>query len=282
MPLLRGKPIADALLAHAAARIRGSGITPGLAVVLIGDDQGSEIYVRLKGEAAERLGMRFDLRRFTSETDLAGVEDTLDELNRDDRIHGIIVQLPLPAGWDTDALISRIDPRKDADGFHPATLKRYLAGNDTAIPVLPRAVQELILASGIETRGAHAVALVNSDLFGRVIGHMLEQLGCVVTVLGRDAASGERSLLTQAQVVIAVSGVPGLVRLDTLRPDAVVIDAGITRVGDTVLGDVAGDKDGYGGWVTPIPGGVGPLTIACLLTRVTEAALTSVAAPPAS
>lgn len=273
MPLLRGKPIADQLLARTAVRREEGIVTPGLAVILVGDDPGSEIYVRLKGEAARSIGLLFDLHSFSVEDNPEHVGAAIDRLNRDERIHGIILQLPLPAGWDADALIARIDPAKDADGFHAATLECYLAGDDAAMPVLPRAIQELIRASGIAPRGETAVAFVNSALFGRVIGHMLEGLGFVTTVLERPSAAEVRQQAALSRVIVSVCGIPGLVVLDATRPDAVVIDAGITRVGDQVVGDVVGDKEPSSRWITPIPGGVGPLTIACLLDRVTTLAL---------
>lgn len=275
MPLLAGKPMAARILDETAQLIRDHHLTPGLAVILVGHDPGSEIYVRLKGEAARKIGMRFELHALPPDADQETVHDLILQLNSDERIHGIILQLPLPLGWNADALIGLISPKKDADGFHPKVLEDYLGGDEGAIPVLPQAIRELLLTPGVELAGAKAVALVNSRLFGQVIAHTLEQLGLSVEILLRQQVNDSRELLTDARVVVSVCGEPGILQLESLSPQAIVVDAGITRVEDKVLGDVAGDPARFSGWVTPIPGGVGPLTIACLLRRTTRLAFAS-------
>lgn len=272
MPLLYGKQRASELLTETAHHIHEQHLHPGLAVILVGNDSGSEIYVRLKSEAAERIGVRFFLYRFSEEDDPQVVRELILRLNQDRQVHGIIIQLPLPARWNPDEFIALIDSRKDADGFHPEVVARYLAGDTTLTPVLPRAIEVLIRSTGVPLQDERAVALVNSDIFGEVITRSLTTLGLRVATVKSSEIAGQRSLLSDARVVVSVCGRPGLVDLSHLRSDAVVVDAGITRVDGQVRGDISGDKESYAGWVTPIPGGVGPLTIACLLKRVTEIA----------
>ncbi len=272
MALLYGKQIASEILTETAHFIHEQHLHPGLAVILVGNDAGSEIYVRLKSEAAERIGIRFSLYRFSKEDNPQVVRDLILRLNQEREVHGIILQLPLPAGWDPDEFITLINPRKDADGFHPEVIKEYVAGNSHLTPVLPGAIEALITSTGALLQGERAVVLVNSDLFGRVIQQSLSTLGLQVTIVKSLEVAEHRSLLSDARVVVSVCGRPGLVNLSDLRSDAIVVDAGITRVNDRVQGDISGDKDRYTGWVTPIPGGVGPLTIACLLRRVAEIA----------
>lgn len=274
MALLYGKQIASEMLTETAHFIHEQHLHPGLAVILVGNDAGSEIYVRLKSEAAERIGIRFSLYRFSKEDNPQVVRDLILRLNQEREVHGIILQLPLPAGWDPDEFITLINPRKDADGFHPQVVKEYLAGNVHLTPVLPKAIETLITSTRTLLHGEQAVALVNSNLFGRVIQQSLSALGLQVTTVKSSSEVTEYiSLLNNARVVVSVCGRPGLLDLSHLRSDAIVVDAGITRVGDQVQGDISGDKDRYTGWVTPIPGGVGPLTIACLLRRVAEIAV---------
>lgn len=272
MALLYGKQIASEMLTETAHFIHEQHLHPGLAVILVGNDAGSEIYVRLKSEAAERIGIRFSLYRFSKEDNPQVVRDLILRLNQEREVHGIILQLPLPAGWDPDEFITLINPRKDADGFHPEVIKEYVAGNSHLTPVLPGAIEALITSTGALLQGERAVVLVNSDLFGRVIQQSLSTLGLQVTIVKSLEVAEHRSLLSDARVVVSVCGRPGLVNLSDLRSDAIVVDAGITRVNDRVQGDISGDKEHYTGWVTPIPGGVGPLTIACLLRRVAEIA----------
>lgn len=273
MPLLFGTPIAERILAQAKQTIEQAELQPGLAVILVGDDPGSTLYVRLKEKAALSIGIRYRLYQFTGiPEDMTEVMSLIRTLNRDPLVHGVLLQLPLPNGWDADHLIALIDPAKDADGFHQTTLKDYLSGDDTLIPVLPRAIRELLQATGVMLSGASAVALVNSTFFGTIIEHLLRTLGLTVHVIDRQNVSQEQAAIRQAKVIVSVVGEPGLIDLETVRKDAIVIDAGITRVGETICGDIAGDKQAYAGWVTPLPGGVGPVTIACLLDRVTDRA----------
>ena len=268
MPLLFGKPIAETILSETAQCIKEHNLRPGLAVILIGSDAGSEIYVKLKSEAAQRIGIRFFLYRFPVSGPIQDVRDLIMRLNQDESVHGIIIQLPLPKDWDVDELIALISPEKDADGFHPQVLDQFLNGRMEMIPVLPKAVNTLVQFSGCDIQGAIAVAIVNSELFGKVIARALSLIGLKVTVVRSDAIRDGLEIISTAQVIVSVCGRPGLISITDLRPDAVVVDAGITRVNGEVQGDIAGDKQNYTGWITPIPGGVGPLTIACLLERV--------------
>lgn len=268
MPLLFGKPIAETILSETAQYIKENDLHPGLAVILIGSDAGSEIYVKLKSEAAQKIGIRFFLYRFPVSGPIQDVRDLIMRLNQDESVHGIIIQLPLPKDWDADELIALISPEKDADGFHPQVLDQFLNGRIEMMPVLPKAVNTLVQFPGCDIQGAIAVAIVNSELFGKVIARALSLIGLKVTVVKSDAMRDKLEIISTAQVIVSVCGRPGLISITDLRPDAIVVDAGITRVNGEVRGDIAGDKQNYTGWITPIPGGVGPLTIACLLERV--------------
>lgn len=272
-PLL-GKPLADGILAGLKHTIEHSQITPGLAVLLVGNDPASEIYVGLKEKAARALGIRFERHVFASDTSPREILTTIDALNRNPSIHGIIIQLPLPEPFDESHLVNALSPDKDADGFHQDTLKHFFSGALEAEPVFPRAITHLIRSTGEEVAGKEAVVIANSEVFGQVMKRSLENLGLRTTLVLRQAVQDASDVIQKAKVVVVACGEPGLVESEMIAPGTIVIDGGITRVGERVLGDVdpAGFED-RPGWLTPVPGGVGPMTVAMLLARVTELAL---------
>lgn len=277
MALLSGKLIADRILAETTERVVQSGTTPGLAVVLVGDYIESQKYVALKEERAKEIGIHFEKILFPESVSQQELFQTIDILNGRADIHGIIVQLPLPEGFPTDEIIAHINPEKDTDGFHRETLRRFLTGDVTACPVFPRAIVELIRGTGLSFHGERAVALVNSDLMGKVMTHALSLEGLqseyVLSTATRETITSKTK---GARVVVTACGIPDVVVAEMLSSDAIVIDGGNVHVDGKVRGDV--DREGVEGHVaflSPVPGGVGPVTVATLLARVTDAALTN-------
>lgn len=274
MELLRGNLVAEKLDALTKARIEEGGIMPGLAVILVGEDKPSHIYVGLKEASAKRLGIRFEKHLFPQDVLEKEVRARISELNARPDIHGIIVQLPLPGSLEADRIIASIDPEKDTDGFHPMTLERFLAGDRSACPVFPRAIIELIRSSGEVLSGKRGLVLANSDLLGKVMVQALENEGIRGSYLLSFAPEGEiRESSLSADVVISACGRGHFISAGMLRDGAIVIDGGISYEGSKILGDIDHKSlQGKPGFVTPVPGGVGPVTVAALLARVAEAA----------
>jgi methylenetetrahydrofolate dehydrogenase (NADP+)/methenyltetrahydrofolate cyclohydrolase len=270
-------------LAERVAALAARGITPGLGTVLVGDDPGSRAYVGGKHRDCAEVGIasiRVDLPGTATQAD---VEAAVDALNADPACTGYIVQLPLPKGIDTNAVLERIDPAKDADGLHPTNLGRLvLRVNEpvtSPLPCTPRAVVELIGRYGIELAGANVVVVGRGTTVGRSIGLLLtrREINATVTLTHtgtKDLASHTR----QADVIVAAAGVPGIISADMVAAGAVVLDVGVSRVVDPesgkarLRGDVAPGVADVAGWLSPNPGGVGPMTRAMLLANVVESA----------
>lgn len=274
MQPIYGKPIAEEVLSRARTVIAERGIRPGLAVVMVGDDPASRIYVDLKERAAQSVGVAFEEHALPVSSSTEAVQTLVRELNERPDIQGIIVQLPLPAGIDTDAVIAAIRPEKDADGFHPETVARFLSGRSSVPPVFPRAIQALIESVGLPLDGKRALVFANSALFARVIVATLARLGIRTDdslSLGDEEA---KARLSEFDIVVSAKGDPHFLRGSMVRPGTIVIDGGITRVGERVMSDA--DPASFAsveGYLTPVPGGVGPVTVALLIGRVTELAL---------
>lgn len=270
-------------VAEAVGTLKGTGRRPGLAAVLVGEDPASAVYVRSKGKACEEAGMHSVTIRLPAETTEADLLATVDRLNADPEIHGILVQLPLPKHINSEKVLHRIDPAKDVDGFHPVNVGKLVTGDKTAFrPATPYGVQQMLLRSGIETKGANAVIVGRSNIVGKPMANLLIQQGpggdATVTVCHsrtRDLPAVART----ADILIAAIGKPEFVTADMVRPGAVVIDVGINRVEDTskpkgyrLTGDVAyGPVAEIASAITPVPGGVGPMTIAMLLQNTLQA-----------
>lgn len=270
-------------VAATVAQLKAGGITPGLAVVLVGENPASEVYVRSKGKACEEAGMHSVTVRLPAETSQAELLASIDRLNRDPAIHAMLVQLPLPKHIHADTVLRRIDPAKDADGFHPINVGKLVLGDPTAFrPATPYGVQQMLLRSGIDPKGAHAVIVGRSTIVGRPMAGLLIQDGpggnATVTVChsrSRDLPTVTRS----ADILIVAIGKPEFVTGEMVKPGAVVIDVGINRVDDPshakgyrLVGDVAyGPVSQVASAITPVPGGVGPMTIAMLLANTVQA-----------
>jgi methylenetetrahydrofolate dehydrogenase (NADP+) / methenyltetrahydrofolate cyclohydrolase len=275
-----GRTIRDEVAAEVA---RMKGRRPGLAAVLVGEDPASAVYVRSKGKACQEAGMHSVTIRLPVDTPEAELLATVDGLNADPEIHGILVQLPLPKHINSEKVLRRIDPGKDVDGFHPTNVGKLVTGDKTAFrPATPYGVQQMLIRSGIETKGANAVIVGRSNIVGKPMANLLIQQGpggdATVTVCHsrtRDLPAVTRT----ADILIAAIGKPEFVTADMVRPGAVVIDVGINRVDDAsrpkgyrLVGDVAYEPvSRVASAITPVPGGVGPMTIAMLLQNTLQA-----------
>jgi len=275
--ILDGKRIADELLDELRLRVqlrKAQGKTvPGLAVVLVGDDPASAVYVRNKRRACKHVGFRsrdYDLPATTTQAELTAL---IDRLNGDAQIHGILVQLPLPAHIDAPVLINRIDPRKDVDGFHPENIGRLALRQRGLRPCTSKGVMNLLAHTDRPVRGADAVVVGVSNHVGRPLAFELLLAGCTTTCchkFTRDLAQ----VIGRGDIVVVATGRAGLVRGEWIKPGAVVIDVGINRLADgSLVGDVefAGAAE-RASWITPVPGGVGPMTVATLMQNTVEAA----------
>ena len=272
--ILDGKALGAKLRAGLAARIAGLPFKPGLRVVRVGEDPASGVYVRNKDRAAAEAGFdsaTIHLPETTTEADLL---KEIARLNADPAVDGILVQLPLPAHIRAETAIAAVDPRKDVDGFHPLNAGRLAAGEPGLVPCTPRGVMHLLAEAGVALRGARALVLGRSQIVGRPMAQLLLGADCTVTI----AHSRTRDLPAEcrrAEILVAAAGRAEMVRGDWIAPGAVVIDVGINRRPDgKLVGDVAyAEALGHAGAITPVPGGVGPMTIACLLENTLEAAL---------
>ncbi len=284
--VLDGAALADAIRAEVAAEVarhRARGRQPGLAVVIVGENPASQVYVRAKGKACEEAGMHSVTIRLPAETSERDLLAEVDRLNADPRIHGFLIQLPLPKHINPERVLHRIDPAKDVDGFHPVNVGKLSIGDPTALrPATPYGVQQMLLRSGIETRGAHAVIVGRSNIVGKPMASLLIQPGpggdATVTVC-HSKSRDLPAICRTADILIVAIGKPEFVTADMVRPGAVVIDVGINRVADPaapkgyrIVGDVAyGPVAEVASAITPVPGGVGKMTIAMLLKNTLQA-----------
>lgn len=276
--LIDGKAIAqevrDEVRRDVDGLLRRGGRRPGLAVLMIGDDPASAIYVRNKRRACEECGIRsvaHDLPQSTSEIELLGL---IDELNVDDSVDGILVQLPLPDHIRQDAIVERIDPRKDVDGFHPYNIGRLAERNPLIRPCTPYGVIRMLDRIGVSVQGLHAVVVGASNIVGRPMSLELLLMGATTTVAHRFTRDLETHV-RMAEVLIVAAGKPGLVPGEWVRPGAVVVDVGMNRAADgSMCGDVQFEAAKQrAAWITPVPGGVGPMTVAMLMKNTFEAAV---------
>jgi methylenetetrahydrofolate dehydrogenase (NADP+)/methenyltetrahydrofolate cyclohydrolase len=241
-------------------------------VILVGNDPASEIYVRNKGKGCEDTGMLSRTIRMDENTTQEALEEEIEKLNRDPAIHGILVQLPLPDHLDEQAALARILPEKDVDGFHLVNAGHLMTGTEGVVPCTPKGALYMIRSAGIDLSGKEAVVIGRSNIVGKPMAMLLLQQNCTVTLCHsrtRDLAEHTR----RADILVAAVGKAGFVTADMVKPGAVVIDVGINRVNGKVCGDV--DYEGVkeiAGWITPVPGGVGRMTIAMLLANTADAA----------
>jgi len=275
--ILDGKRIADELLDELRARVelrKQRGLeAPGLAVVLVGDDPASSVYVRNKRRACKHVGFRsrdYDLPATASQAELDAL---IDQLNADPQVHGILVQLPLPAHIDATSLINRIDPRKDVDGFHPENIGRLALRQRGLRPCTSKGVMTMLTYTDRPVRGQNAIVVGVSNHVGRPMTFELMLAGCTTTACHKFTRELPR-VIGQGDIVIVAVGQPGLIKGEWIKSGAVVIDVGINRMPDgRLVGDVQFDAAAErASWITPVPGGVGPMTVATLMQNTVEAA----------
>lgn len=267
--IIDGKALAKEKRAEIAKQVEAlkkKGVTPGLAVVLVGEDPASQIYVRNKHKACEEVGIYSRKITLPEETTEEEILKIIDELNNDPEIDGILVQLPLPKHIDPDKVILSISPDKDVDGFHPVNAGRLLTGQDGFFPCTPLAVMELIKSAGVDVSGKEAVVVGRSNIVGKPVSMLLLRENATVTIC-HSKTKDLADVCRRADILVAAVGRPEMITSDYVKEGAVVIDVGINRVGEKkVVGDVAFDevKD-KAAYITPVPGGVGPMTITMLL-----------------
>ncbi len=285
--LIDGKAYAERLRSEVAAEVArmmaAHGVTPGLAVVLVGDDPASAVYVRNKGEQTQAAGMHSETHRLPAETSQAELEALVARLNADPAIHGILVQLPLPATLDSARVIAAIDPDKDVDGLSVVNAGRLAVGEPALTPCTPLGCMILLRDVIGDLKGLRAVVIGRSNLMGKPMAQLLLQADCTVTI-AHSRTKDLAAVCREADILVAAVGRPEMVKADWIKPGAVVVDVGINRVpskdpekaaaGKTrLVGDVAFEEaSAVASAITPVPGGVGPMTIACLLQNTLTAA----------
>ena len=279
---LSGAAVRDAVFAELADEVRGSGRRPGLAVILVGDDPASRVYVASKGKACEKLGFHHVTHRLPAETPEAEVLSLVDTLNRDPEIHGILVQIPLPEHISEARVQRAVDPRKDVDGFHPENLGRLLAGEPRFVPCTPLGIVEMLRHYDVDVAGREVAIVGRSVIVGRPLSMLLSlkaEVGNATVTLCHSATRDLAAVTRRAEVVVAAMGRPGALSREHVAEGAVVVDVGINRVDDPaakkgyrIVGDVAPEAlDGWASAYTPVPGGVGLMTIAMLMRNTRDA-----------
>jgi methylenetetrahydrofolate dehydrogenase (NADP+) / methenyltetrahydrofolate cyclohydrolase len=283
--IIDGKAVAAELRETLAGKVsefvKATNVQPHLAALLVGEDPASAVYVRNKQKACDKAGIRSTLHRLPAEITEEGLLTLIAQLNHDPSVHGILVQLPLPRHIREQVVLDAVTPLKDVDCFHPENVGLMVQGRPRFLPCTPHGIQQLLLNSGTQVAGAHAVVLGRSEIVGKPMAMMLVQRGeaanATVTIC-HSRTEGLAEITRQADIIVAAIGKPLFVTADMVKPGAVVIDVGINRVADKLVGDVDyGPVSEVASAITPVPGGVGPMTIAMLLQNTLTAAKISVA-----
>ncbi len=275
--IIDGKALAQSIREGIAEDVRllekDTGIKPGLAAVLVGDDPASAVYVRNKKIACEKAGLYPQEHLLPASTSQETLLKLVHQLNGDPRIHGILVQLPLPPGMDSQAILQAVSPEKDVDGFHPVNVGRLVTGDPRFIPCTPKGVIQMIDSTGQDIAGKRAVVIGRSNIVGKPVAMLLLHRHATVTIC-HSRTKDLPAVVREADIVIAAIGKPLFVTSEMVKPGAIVIDVGINRLADgKLVGDVDYDRvKERAGWLTPVPGGVGPMTIAMLLQNTVESA----------
>lgn len=284
--IINGNEVAKVIRAELkdeVAKMKTAGVTPGLVVILVGENPASQVYVRKKGEACQELGLNSETVRLPAETSEEEILKLIDKYNADPKFDGILVQLPLPKQISEEKVLMRIDPGKDVDGFHPVNVGKMVVGADAYLPCTPAGVQDLLVRSGNDPKGKHVVVLGRSNIVGKPVANILVQKmpGANATVTVCHSRTQNLSDLTkQADIIIAAMGVPKFLKADMVRDGVVVIDVGVNRIDDPstksgtrLVGDVDFDAvKEKAKAITPVPGGVGPMTITMLMKNTVRAA----------
>ena len=276
MPVIMdGKALAAQLMVSLQGRVaalKARGVQPGLAVVLVGEAPASQSYVRNKERACQELSLHSETIRLPADTTQAVLKAQIDRLNADPRIHGILVQLPLPAGLDEGAALARILPEKDVDGFHAVNAGKLMTGADGVIPCTPKGILYMLKASGVPLAGKEAVVIGRSNIVGKPVAMLLLRENCTVTIC-HSRTENLPAVTRRGDILIAAVGKAGFVTADMVKPGAAVVDVGINRVDGKVVGDVDfAAVSQVAGWISPVPGGVGKMTIGMLMENTIAAA----------
>lgn len=274
--IIDGKQLSEQLrsgMENEVKKLKEQGVTPGLTVILVGDNPASQVYVRNKAASCEKIGMRSEVIRLPEQTTERQLLDVLAGLNRNPDVHGILVQLPLPAHISEDEVLLAIDPAKDVDGFHPESVGNMVIGRDSFLPCTPAGCIELIKQTGVEIAGKHAVIIGRSNIVGKPVAMLLLRENATVTICHSKTKDIEQ-VTRQADILIAAVGRANMVKKSWVKPGAIVIDVGINRLDS---GKLTGDVDfndvvETAGYITPVPGGVGPMTITMLLLNTLRSA----------
>lgn len=273
--LMDGKALSEKRMAELKLRVdalKAAGKPVGLAVILVGDDPASQVYVRNKGKACEELGIESETIRLPADTAQADLEALIERLNGDERISGILVQLPLPRHLDEAAALRRIIPEKDVDGFHIENAGKLFTGQAGVVACTPKGILHMLKASGVPLSGKDAVVIGRSNIVGKPVAMLLLNENCTVT-LCHSRTSDLAAHTRRADILVAAVGKPRFVTGDMVKPGAAVVDVGINRVDGKVVGDVDfASVEPVAGWISPVPGGVGKMTICMLMENTIEAA----------
>jgi methylenetetrahydrofolate dehydrogenase (NADP+)/methenyltetrahydrofolate cyclohydrolase len=274
--IIDGKTIAQQVRAEWKVRadaLNARGITPGLAVIIVGEDPASKVYVANKVKVCAELGLHSEHITMSAETSEAALLAKIAELNRDTRIHGILVQLPVPKHIDSNKVLNAISPEKDVDGFHPENVGALVTGNMSFAPCTPYGSMKLLEKSGVAIEGKHAVVVGRSNIVGKPMALLLLQANATVTICTSKTVDLAK-FTRDADILVVATGKPKMITGDMIKPGAAVIDVGINRLPDGKLcGDVDFDSAReVAGWITPVPGGVGPMTITMLVANTVQAA----------
>ncbi|MGK0500685.1 MAG: methylenetetrahydrofolate dehydrogenase (NADP+)/methenyltetrahydrofolate cyclohydrolase [Oceanicoccus sp.] len=278
--LIDGKAFADKLVLNLKAEVdefkKQYGVSPGLTVVLVGEDPASQVYVRNKIKRAEETGINSFMHKLPKDTDQPTLNKLIDQLNRDPNTHGILVQLPLPSQLDEETVINSINPEKDVDGFHPINVGRLSAGQSTLTPCTPLGCLLMLQSELVDLSGKDAVIIGRSNIVGKPMAALLLQQSCTVTIV-HSRTKDIQSIVKRADIVVAAVGKAEMVTASWIKPGATVIDVGINAIEldgkRKLVGDVCfSEVEPIAGAITPVPGGVGPMTIACLMKNTLSAA----------
>ena len=273
--LLEGKPIAERIKEEIRQQINSLKIRPVLGSIQVGDNPGAEAYVKSQKKLAENLGIEYQLHKLGQDTHESELIKFIQKLNSDKSINGIIVQMPLPAQIDYKKISQFISPEKDVEGMHPVNIGKIIFGKATMLPCTPAAVMELIKETGVDLYGKEVVVVGHSEIVGKPLALLLLEKFATVTVchIGTSKAGKLEEHVKKAEILIVAVGKAGLIKGEWIKEGVIVIDVGINRVGDKIVGDVEFEEaEKRASWITPVPGGVGPLTVTMLMRNLVEAA----------
>lgn len=269
MKILDGKKISEKILDDISRDLKKNKSKPGLAVVLIGNDKASELYVKIKKEKAKKVGINFLLFRFEAKSNEKIILEKIKNLNDEKKINGIIVQLPIPKKFHTQKIIDAINPVKDVDGFHPENIKLFLEGRGEIFPVFPQAIFKLIESSKQKLSNKKAIIISNSKLFGEIMLEALKKEKIKAEYVLKKEISDNLEKIKKADILISAVGSKEIIKGDMVKSGVIIIDGGISKKGKKVFGDIDSESiRNLSGFISPVPGGAGPMTVACLLKNV--------------